>query len=531
MRFIACFAVILAILFMVSCSGGQSSPTTPQYPADNLAQYFDETVACELQSDNNYTTPLFAGSIVPDGSGGFRIVEDREAAIDLNITSLVLNTGSLNIEIVNVVGNLIEVNLTITNPTSEAVFDVWMIFNNFGGNKVVNPTSYTTLFSTKINPYIAFAQEDPFCMFPIGPGASDTRTMFLEYNGGPLGFIITCSIPLYCEQPHKISNMNMIGQLNDEDGGWATLSCVVYDHGWNLEFIVADLRAFTGQIKYMVSNPEKPDNFEVFFHNDLLVVGGRSYLTWVAAKSYGSTLLAYNNIEIPVEGGLDPPVVTITIPATDPFETGERFTTVAGNITNFEGTEAILDINGDQQTIPVVNNNFSEQAVLNVGDNLVKVLAEGPGGIGSDSVNINCTAHSANLWLRLAWDKDNVDVDFYITEPAPSNYTCWYGGKVSPNSGAQLDLDDVDGWGPEHYYISTAEGHTLFRGTYQVDVHYYSDHGTGWVPMATVLAYKDDHYYGEWSHIMSVSNPTQAGPANRRTGKNSWWDAVADIDL
>jgi hypothetical protein len=533
MRFISVLVLIAAMLLAPGCSsGGNGSPTVPGAPlsTDELAMYFDNPVNAVPSTENSGWQPAYAGNFIFDGNGGLTITEDRESMGNFNATSFLLNSGNFHYQIVNVSGNLLEVDVTITNPTSIMVFDVRLIFNNIGANKILNPDSYTTLFSTKISPYISFATDDPFRQFPMG-GGSDTQRVFFEYNGGPVGFVIAVSLPLYCEEPYEVSNATIVGSLNDEDGGNADLSCVVGDHDWNLDFVVADLRVFTGQIRYMVSNPERPDHFEVNFSNTLLATGGRSYSTYLAAKSLGSSLMCYQIIDIAVEGGVDPPIVTITTPATDPFETSDRFTTIAGTIENFEGTEAILDINGDQQTIAVNGNAFNDVAVLTVGPNVVQVLADGPGGIGSDSVTINCTATSANLWIRLTWDQDDTDVDLYVTEPGPSRFTCWYSEKVSPDTHAQLDLDDVTGYGPEHYYLSVEEGHHLYPGKYEIDVQYYSDHGTGRTCLADVLVYKDDEYYGEWSHIMPISNPGQAGDHNRRTGKSSWWDAVADITM
>jgi len=531
MKSYAGIALAIVLIFVVGCSGGKNMPTLPaggNAPSD-LAMIFDEPEVANSTSDQGNWSVVFAGQFIPDGNGGLELVEDRDALLNYNITKFVVNTHSLHYKIVQWVGNRLEVDVTLDNPTSISVYDVRIIFNGIGSNKVLNPDSYTTQFSSKISPYISYATDDPWRNFPIGPGASDTQKIIFEMNGSGIGFVIIASFPFWCEEPYEIHKINYIGELNDEDGGWASLSCVVEDHDWNLQYIVADLRVFTGSMGYMVPNPEQPDNFEVFFTNELLAVGGRSYIIWIAAKSIGSNFLCYNQIEIPVEGGVDPPIVTITTPAEDPYSTPERFTTVSGTITNFEGTEALIDVNGDQQNIPVVDNQFSEAIVLNVGDNFIIVSAEGPGGIGSDTTTINCTAHSADLWIRLTWDKNFADVDMYVTEP--SGETCWYGHQISQSTGARIDLDDVDGYGPEHYYLSVAEGHTLLPGTYELDVHYYDRHAQTQPVLATMLAYKNDQYYGEWSHVMTVDNPLQAGPSNRRRGLISWWDNVADIEM
>ncbi len=531
MRFLKVFVLLAAVLIMFGCSSSGDSPVSTNHDGAgiDLVSVFDPETACNVSTDETGWQTAFTGQLVPDGQGGFNVVENRDPMANINATSFILGAGAFTVDILGVVDNLFEIDLTIENPTSWMVYDVRIIFNNIGASKVQNPDSYTTLYSSTISPYLAFGKSDPNRMFPVGPGATDTRRLFLEYNGGNVGYAIAVTMPFFCEEPYEIHNINLLGQLNDEDGGWASLSCVVEDHQWDLEVIGADLTLFVGTPKYMVTDPEHPDNFEVYFENELLAEGGISYPTWIGAKSYGSPLWCYNLVQIPVEGGVDPPLVTITTPSEDPFTTSNRFTTIAGTIENFDGDEATIEVNGDPQVIAVSSGTFNDEVVLLVGDNIVKVIAEGPGGIGVDSVTINCTAMSANLWVRLTWDQNNTDVDLYTTEPA--GFTCWYADKVSPDTGARLDLDDVSGYGPEHYYLSVDEGHTLIPGTYEIDVHYYSDHGTGLAVVSNVLIYKDDVYFGEWSHIQATSRPGEAGPSNRRTGKVSWWDNVADIDM
>ena len=535
MRFNIGILLILAMIFAFGCSSGKNTPTTPRnlVAGDELASVFDSENLSGLNDTNSKNSIAFAGQLVANGSGGFDLVEDRTTYANYNITGFVTKAHAFHYKIIQWAGNTAEIDVTLDNPTSLAVYDVRLVFNNLGSNKILNPDSYTLQFSRVKSPYIAFAKEDMWRQFPIGPGVSDTRKVFLQLNGGPIGFIIMVSLPEWCEEPYEISNINCIGTLNDDTGGEADISCKVADHVWNLEYVAADLRIFTGSISYMVPNPEQPDNFEVIFSNTKLAHGGK-YITWIASKSANSTDLCYNNIEVTIEGGLEPPVVTITTPSVDPYETADRFTTVAGTVTNFDGspfsgTEAKIDVNGDEQTIPVDNGTFNNVVVLNVGENFVKVSAENSDGIASDSVTIKSTAQSANLWIRLTWDKDYADVDLYVTEP--SGETCWYSHKQSNGTHAKIDVDDVDGYGPEHYYLSTAEGHTLLLGVYEIDVHYYDRHEQTEPVLATVLVYKADEYYGEWSHIMAHDNYLEKGPQNRRTGKQSWWDNVANITM
>lgn len=519
---------------VMGCSQNRQIPVEPSkdLPDSTASDIFINPGHADIAMENTGWKPLYAGQLIPDGKNGFQLVYDRETLANLNVTGIIMGAGAFSFQIVSISGNVFEIDVTIENPSSIMAYDVRLIFNNIGNNEILNADSYTTLFASGISPYISFAKEDPERLFPVGPGVSDTRKVFIKLNGSGVGFVIAASLPSNCDEPYEIDYMNVIGELNDQDGGWAVLQARVLDHQWDFEQAYADLTTFTGHIEYMVANTTDPNMFEIFFSNELLIPWG-NYTIWVAAKSKGSPMMCYNRVNVRVSGGVDPPVVTITTPSTDPYYTIERFTTVAGNITNFTGTEAIMDINGDQQTIPVSSGTFSEIAVLPQSENLVKVIAENPGGIGEDSVTIYSSAASADLWVRLTWDTDDTDVDLYITEPGPNNFTCWYLEKVSPDSGAQLDVDDVDGYGPEHYYLSVAEGHILYPGIYEIDVHYYSDHETGTLipTTATVLIYKDNSYYGEYNHFLDYDDSSQNGPENRRMGLQSWWDNVADVDL
>lgn len=113
-----------------------------------------------------------------------------------------------------------------------------------------------------------------------------------------------------------------------------------------------------------------------------------------------------------------------------------------------------------------------------------------------------------------------------MTEPA--GFTCWYSDQVSPDTLAELDVDEVSGYGPEHYYLSVEQGHILLPGTYEIDVHYYRGDVTC---TATVLVYKGNDYYGEYSHVMTYADSSEAGPENRRLDLDSWWDYVVDVEM
>ena len=74
------------------------------------------------------------------------------------------------------------------------------------------------------------------------------------------------------------------------------------------------------------------------------------------------------------------------------------------------------------------------------------------------------------------------DVDLHVTEP--NEFHVFYGSTRGPSG--YLDVDDVTGFGPEHFYVSCG---TLETGTYAIGVNYYSGSagdgdgsGRGWWP-------------------------------------------------
>ena len=95
------------------------------------------------------------------------------------------------------------------------------------------------------------------------------------------------------------------------------------------------------------------------------------------------------------------------------------------------------------------------------------------------------------LSVRLSWDTDNTDVDSHLIEPNGTLFDCntdYYYGNPSPDWGTAgdwvddpfLDLDDVDGYGPENINITEPQ-----PGTYKYTVHYYDDTWEGSFPQGS----------------------------------------------
>ncbi len=122
------------------------------------------------------------------------------------------------------------------------------------------------------------------------------------------------------------------------------------------------------------------------------------------------------------------------------------------------------------------------------------------------------------LMIKLSWDSDGCDVDSHLIAPGGTFFDCTtdcHFGNPSPDWGTQgdwvddpfLDVDDVDGYGPEHINISEPQ-----PGTYKFVVHYYSDSyedGMSTETNATVEVYSYDQLIGTYGPVhLSSTNDT-----------------------
>lgn len=89
---------------------------------------------------------------------------------------------------------------------------------------------------------------------------------------------------------------------------------------------------------------------------------------------------------------------------------------------------------------------------------------------------------ASDIRVTLTWTGgEYTDVDLHFIDP--NGERCYYGHSVTA-IGAELDVDDVDGYGPENIVLEPGEA---IPGTYSVEVNYYSDEGwTGQPIYATV---------------------------------------------
>lgn len=173
---------------------------------------------------------------------------------------------------------------------------------------------------------------------------------------------------------------------------------------------------------------------------------------------------------------IEGPQITIISPEIGTTTT-ERTCVVRGYINPWGGggtAKVTISVNGQSNVLPVNDvGSFSHTVGLRVGENIISVsvitIAE-----SSKEVRVIGDFSSDVFWSQLSWNTNYNDIDLHMVpvEGADGKRDeCYWNNKVS-SWGAELDVDDRNGYGPEHITVRN-----LPAGKYELYVHYYDSHG------------------------------------------------------
>ncbi len=196
------------------------------------------------------------------------------------------------------------------------------------------------------------------------------------------------------------------------------------------------------------------------------------------------------------------PTVSIDSSISDEITVSDNIFSFTGDIVAIAGavdtTRLVLSLNNIDSYIRVnTDGSFSHTVSLAVGENKLYLRAtdtNGQTGISrvitvlntegassSMSANsdmstltksaLNMAAVNKSITVVLTWDKDDTDIDMHMYDPK-QNHASY--ADLNGIPGARLDIDDIDGFGPETFTYSAP-----ISGEYEARVHYYSDHDNG----------------------------------------------------
>ncbi|UTF58910.1 YfaP family protein [Gilvimarinus sp. DA14] len=128
---------------------------------------------------------------------------------------------------------------------------------------------------------------------------------------------------------------------------------------------------------------------------------------------------------------------------------------------------------------------------------------------------------SGELQITLSWDS-NADVDLHLEEPGGN--TIYYGNPNSAEGDGYLDVDDIDGFGPENIFFDT----DIPGGEYTIKVHMYSAYSPSDLPTSYTVTLKNDGSVNTFNGTLTaddemdvITNFTQAGSVSGGNGQSS----------
>jgi len=293
-------------------------------------------------------------------------------------------------------------------------------------------------------------------------------------------------------------------------------------------------------------NANNPLQFNVFYHASAKVFTPNN-----AFKGL------YDMAQNKFQGSSTFPEVKLTDSTTDPVgstpintdgdgirDTTSNKVTITGTISGGQGnvTSTLVLVSGQKfvAALDPTTKEFSVEVPLYRGNNDIIILATDSNTFtnwaGWLRDTIKSTASQAALTMTLTWGQGNSDVDLHIQEPTRNSTAgrhIYYANKGDTGTNPYLDFDNREGYGPEHYYATSAmvlpdpsrSGQsTSLYGTYQMKVHYYADHDSDydsvqpitWHLTIEYLAFYDDvndlEYWGyqEFSGYLGTADPSGA---------------------
>ncbi len=137
------------------------------------------------------------------------------------------------------------------------------------------------------------------------------------------------------------------------------------------------------------------------------------------------------------------------------------------NGSSYTGNSAILTLNGNDYEVSVNGGAIYHTLSIIYGDNTMSLRANSPdGNTGvSDIITVYGNFDAPEIEVVLTWNTPTSDLDLHAWNPF-GEHCHWLNMTISDGS---LDIDDVEGYGPETFAVQTAN-----VGIYEIQINCYS---------------------------------------------------------
>jgi hypothetical protein len=207
------------------------------------------------------------------------------------------------------------------------------------------------------------------------------------------------------------------------------------------------------------------------------------YRTWSYARLWPMPPLVVSRLQWDGDGTLTLGVngqytshLTIYRPINNSVTT-ERVISIGGQVDSYQTSWNLsMEISNVLTRVDVQSDgSFSAISVLRPGDNVLTFRLDTNEGREVQVFHVTGDFALQQLWSELRWNTDGTDIDLHLVPVGASPWSiqdCYYANKQA-SWGASLDVDDVNGYGPEHI-----TGNAIAGGKYLLFVHCFSTNGS-----------------------------------------------------
>ena len=235
MKSLKTFLLPLFFMLLIIGCAGSDSPVIPDQSEKNTSLPVENILSSDRHTllgkwDLNF---LLEEQLVI-------VSEYRDSETHYNVTT-VIPTPEIIINSYDPLTNIIDVDVTISNPYTIDVYDVRLIiFTDASGHLLQNDDGWTPLYDIPgglpVNPFRAYAKIVPERKF-AGQTEHAENLLILLPGGNPnVTFAIDASYPGNCEEPYKFGSLSQ-EILYDEIGAAAILQVGVFDHQNNVNSV------------------------------------------------------------------------------------------------------------------------------------------------------------------------------------------------------------------------------------------------------------------------------------------------------
>jgi hypothetical protein len=307
---------VLLLILITGCSAHRS----------NL-----DLISCDIfsgyQTDGVLSSELAINTRVPIATWAIRFTKDcdfklrefRLSQSHFNVTYQI-PPPIINITEFNPATNVVNVDVTLTNPTSINVYDVRLVIMTDDKNHLLlNPDNWTDLYDfpggLAVNPFKAYCKDNPSRIFEAQTQHTENLLIYLPQGNTNVYFVVDASIGRNCHEPYMINNFQQ-GAIYNQTGSSASIKVDVFDWQNDVNRVFLHCPRITGQP--IVDLTQEDVNTWKGNLVNYTGAGSGDYIGYIVAESADSgTQRLFDQVSISISGKpgpYDPQVVSITTP-------------------------------------------------------------------------------------------------------------------------------------------------------------------------------------------------------------------------